>query len=48
MGIDTAYRKTAEETNLIIKKDCFYYLVNNPIFDCNVYIAKLKEGKILE
>ena len=48
MGIDAAYRETAEETNLLINKGRLLYLANDPTFDCDIYYAKLKEGEIPE
>ena len=48
MGIDAVYREIAEETNLIIAKDCLLYLANDPVFDCDIYYAKLREGEIPE
>ena len=48
MGIDAAFRETAEETNLIIDKSRLLYLANDPTFDCDIYYAKLRDGKIPE
>src|ERR1044072_6635663 len=48
MGIDAAFRETAEETNLIIDKNHLLYLANDPNFDCDIYYAKVREGEIHE
>src|ERR1044072_8285872 len=48
MGIDVAFRKTAEETNLIIDKSRLLYLANDSAFDCDMYYTKLGEGEIPE
>ena len=47
-GIEAIYRETAEEINLLIKRNYLYYLANDPAFNCDIYFAKLREGKILE
>ena len=47
-GIEVIHRKTAKETNLLIKQKHFHYLINNLAFDCDIYFTKLKEGEILE
>ena len=45
---DLKDRKIAEETNLIIEKNCLLYLANDPTFDYDIYYAKLREGKVPE
>ena len=47
-GIEATYRKIVEETNLLIKPERLHYFANNSVFDCNIYFAKLREGKIPE
>ena len=46
MGIDAAFRETAEEINLIIEKNRLHYLANDLTFDCDIYYAKLRKGEI--
>ena len=47
-GKEAVQKEIAEETNLIIEGNHLLYLANNPIFDCNIYFAKLRENEISE
>ena len=41
-----AIRETFEETDLQIREEEMGYLLNDPNFNCDVYITKLNEGQI--
>jgi ADP-ribose pyrophosphatase YjhB (NUDIX family) len=47
-SIQAAHRETYEETNLSIPQKRFKFLVNDPEFDCDLYICKLKGEEIPE
>ena len=46
IGKEAIHREIAEEINLLIKNKRLHYLTNDPIFDYDIYFAKLKKNEI--